>query len=176
MNEFNEVLNSPGPVVISSWNEQNNGNNNLFNAATAAGMVGQSSSVSMGGGLKQTVSLSHRNAAIQVDESESDDDDDGAGAACCDACRSFIPMFEDIAKAADSHPLAKEKAAEVLKNARDAVLQVANEALCGRKEPSDSNSQMASSNVPGMDKSSQSNRKRPALERFVGSKSSKRKH
>eukprot|EP00563_Minutocellus_polymorphus_P019957 CAMPEP_0197718970 /NCGR_PEP_ID=MMETSP1434-20131217/2908_1 /TAXON_ID=265543 /ORGANISM="Minutocellus polymorphus, Strain CCMP3303" /LENGTH=190 /DNA_ID=CAMNT_0043303665 /DNA_START=442 /DNA_END=1010 /DNA_ORIENTATION=+ len=162
MEEFKAVLDSPVPVVVSSWNDVNNG---AVEAATAAGVAGQSTLVDLGGGLRQTVSLSQHNIDVHMDKYEDEDDDEvSAAGACCDAYASFMPIYEEIVKAANSHPLAKEKAAEFLKKARDAVVQGAHEALGGMmKGPGDNNSSgMASSNVPGMDKSSQSNRKRPA--------------
>ena len=122
----------------------------------------------MGGGLKRTVRLSQRNVEIQM---KSSDEEDAAGA-CCDVYGSFMPIVEEIVKAANSHPLAKEKAAELLKNVRDTVIGVAQEAL-GRNKVA-SNTGVASSNVPGMDRSKESSRKRPQLETH-GSKSARKK-
>jgi hypothetical protein len=54
-----------------------------------------------------------------------------------------------VARAADSNLRAKEKAAELLKNARDVVLGIAQEALGGNNSEvaSNNNTGMASSNV-----------------------------
>jgi predicted RNase H-like nuclease (RuvC/YqgF family) len=130
----------------------------------------------MGGGLKQKVSLSQRNIDIQMEESSDDDEEEHAAGACCDAYSSFMPMFESIARAADSNPRAKEKAAEMLKNVRDVVFGIAQEALGGHnsKVASNNNTGMASSNVPGMERSTESNRKRPYLEKY-GSNSTRTK-
>lgn len=173
---FNAVLNAPTPVVISSWrNEVNNGsidgNNNTNTAAAGAASV---ASVSVGGGLKQKVSLTQRNVEIQMESSDDEEKDHAAGA-CCDAYSSFMPIFESIVRAADSHPRVFEKAAEMLKNVRDVVLGEAQEALVGNNSKVGSNTGMASSNVSGMDRSKESKRKKPQLERF-GSKNAKKKH
>jgi len=126
----------------------------------------------MGGGLKQKVSLSQRNVDIQMESSDDEEEDHAAGA-CCDAYSSFMPIFESIARAADSNPRAKEKAAELLKNARDVVHGIVQEAIGGNKEAS--NTGMASSNISGMDRSTVSIRKRPPLERYGGNSTKKKR-
>lgn len=180
--EFSAVLNSPTPVVISSWrNEMNGGNINASNGTNAAatGVVGQPTSVSMGGGLKQTASLSQRNADVQMESSDEEEECGANAGACCDAFGSLMPIFESIVRAADSNPQAKEKAAEMLKNARDVVVGIAQEALGGNNTGSKYNSKvagsagMASSNVPGMDRSKTSIRKRALLERSRSNKKTK---
>ena len=168
--DFTAVLDSPTPVVISSWrNEVNDGSNNTNAAAAGAASV---ASVSMGGGLKQKVSLSQRNVEIQVESSDDEEEDHAAGA-CCDAYSSFMPIFESIARAADSNPRAKEKAAELLKNTRDVVFGIVQEAIGGNKEAN--NTGMASSNISGMDRSTVSIRKRPPLERHGGNSTKKKR-
>ena len=175
--DFEAVLNSSAPVVVSSWNKKDACTDrapSLGQQAEAdghAGKVGASSATSMGGGLKQSVSLSQRNVDIQMDESNEDSKDDDDDVVVTqevkkDAFRDFMADYEVITKAADAHPEVRELAAKELKSARDAVVRALSEALSGGKNRSN-NSQggMASSNIAGTEKSSQAKRKMPPLER-----------
>ena len=168
--DFEAVLNSSAPVVISSWNKKDAGSLAQAEADESASKVGATSAASMGGGLKQTVSLSQRNVDIQMEESCEDSEDDDVitltQEAKSDAFRDFMADYEMITKAADAHPEVRELAAKELKSARDTVVRALSEALSGGKNRSN-NSQggMASSNVAGTEKSSQAKRKMPPLER-----------
>ena len=173
--DFEAVLNSSAPVVISSWNKKDTCTDRApilgqqVEADGHARKVGAASAASMGGGLKQTVSLSQRNVDIQMEESSEDGEDDDVTCvtqeAKSDAFRDFVADYEMITKAADAHPEVRELAAKELKSARDTVVRALNKALSGGKNRPNSQGGMASSNVAGTEKSSQAKRKKPALER-----------
>ena len=82
-----------------------------------------------------------------------------------------MPVFESTVRAANSNPQAKEKAAELLKNARDVVVGIAQDALGGNNSKK---AGMASSNVPGMGRSKISIRKRALLEKGESNNKKKR--
>ena len=167
--DFEAVLNSSAPVVISSWNKKDADSLAQAEADESTSKVGAASAASMGGGLQQTVSLSQRNVDIQMEESNEDSEDDDVTCitqeAKSDAFRDFMADYEVITKAADAHPEVRELAAKELKSARDAVVRALDEALSGGKNRSNSQGGMASSNVVGTEKSSQAKRKMPALEK-----------
>ena len=166
--EFEAILNSLAPVIISSWNKKDGLAQAEGDGST--GKVGAASATSMGGGLKQTVSLSQRNVDVQMEESNEDSEEDGVTIEGSDAFKDFMPDYEVICRAADAYPEVREVVAQELKSARDKALRALNEVSRGGKNKSNSQGGMASSNVAGTEKSSQAKRKMSALERVSGKK------
>lgn len=136
----------------------------------AASKVGAVSATSMGGGLKQTVSLSQRNVDVQIEESNEDSEEDDVAIEGSDAFKDFMPDYELICRAADAHPKVRELAAQKMKAARDDIMQALNEVSRDGKNKSNGQGGMASSNIAGIEKSSQAKRKMTALERVSGKK------
>ena len=171
--EFEAILNSSAPVIISSWNKKDGDSLAQAEADGSTSKVGAVSATSMGGGLKQTVSLSQHNVDVQMEESNEDSEDDDVAVEGSDAFKDFMPDYELMCRAADAHPKVRELAAQKMKAARDDVMQALNEVSRGGKNNSNSQGGMASSNVAGTEKSSQAKRKMTALERRAGKKKKK---